>query len=343
MSQSKEVSLNAQIILLTFTRLVQKIALRMVFSFLPQFARGLDVTVADVQRTLAFQSVAGFASPFLVPISEKFGRKWLILASTIVFIMASLLIVMFPSLAVLAMVVALISGSGIFYDANMRAYLADRIPFARRGRALAITETSWALSMLVGAPLVGVLIARFDFTAPYLVLAMISLALLPILWRNLAFDAKPVDGDRIDWGKITRTALRSPRIVAPTLFIVSVMSAGTLIFVTYADWLEREFAVNLGGLAQTAVMIGVAELIGEFLSGALSDRVNKKWFVLSTGAGIAAMCLIMPHAPTRVLALVGLFVYFVFFETTVVSTIPIFSELMPEARTVPLSLLALAV
>ncbi|MEM6284692.1 MAG: MFS transporter [Chloroflexota bacterium] len=189
----------------------------------------------------------------------------------------------------------------------------------------------------------GVLIARFDFTAPYLVLAMISLALLPILWRNLAFDAKPVDGDRIDWGKITRTALRSPRIVAPTLFIVSVMSAGTLIFVTYADWLEREFAVNLGGLAQTAVMIGVAELIGEFLSGALSDRVNKKWFVLSTGAGIAAMCLIMPHAPTRMLALVGLFVYFVFFETTVVSTIPIFSELMPEARTVPLSLLALAV
>ncbi|MEM6284691.1 MAG: MFS transporter [Chloroflexota bacterium] len=154
MSQSKEVSLNAQIILLTFTRLVQKIALRMVFSFLPQFARGLDVTVADVQRTLAFQSVAGFASPFLVPVSEKFGRKWLILASTIVFIMASLLIVMFPSLAVLAMVVALISGSGIFYDANMRAYLADRIPFARRGRALAITETSWALSMLVGAPLV---------------------------------------------------------------------------------------------------------------------------------------------------------------------------------------------
>ncbi|MEL6272608.1 MAG: MFS transporter, partial [Chloroflexota bacterium] len=246
-------------------------------------------------------------------------------------------------LAVLAMVVALISGSGIFYDANMRAYLADRIPFARRGRALAITETSWALAMLVGAPLVGVLIARFDFTAPYLVLAVISVGLLPVLWRVLAFDAIPADAQQIDWNRITRTALRSPRILTPTLFVVSVMSAGTLIFVSYADWLERGFDVNLAGLGVTAAMIGVAELIGEFLSGALSDRVNKKWFVLATGAGIAVMCLLMPHAPSRTLALVGLFGYFVFFETTVVSTIPIFSELMPEARTVPLSLLALAV
>ena len=44
----------------------------------------------------------------------------------------------------------------IIYDPTFQAYLGDLVPFGRRARVMGISELSWALSLVVAAPVAGV-------------------------------------------------------------------------------------------------------------------------------------------------------------------------------------------
>ena len=83
----------------------------------------------------------------------------------------------------------------------------------------------------------------------------------------------------------------------------------------------------------TAAVIGVAELGGEGLVAAFSDRIGKRTTV---GLGLIAIlltCLALPFlGSTLTGSLVGLFIFFISFEFTFVTTIPLLTELVPGAR-----------
>ena len=101
------------------------------------------------------------------------------------------------------------------YTSTSAEYLdRDRVPYQRRGLMIALTEFGWSLSFIIGVPLVGFLIARRGWQAPFPwlagagLLSIVMLALLvpndrpaaghaPSLWRNLgSFDTNPMG---IDW------------------------------------------------------------------------------------------------------------------------------------------------
>src|SRR5690606_11278817 len=51
------------------------------------------------------------------------------------------------------------------------AWIGHRVPFAARGRAIGAFEMSWAVALLVGAPVLALLIDGFGWRGPYVVLA----------------------------------------------------------------------------------------------------------------------------------------------------------------------------
>src|SRR3970282_207969 len=46
----------------------------------------------------------------------------------------------------------------MLYDPAMQSYLGEKIPYTRRAQAIGITELSWAGSLMVAAPVAGVLL-----------------------------------------------------------------------------------------------------------------------------------------------------------------------------------------
>jgi MFS family permease len=54
------------------------------------------------------------------------------------------------------------------FDPAIQAYLSDRTPYSRRGLIIAFIELGWSGAALVGLPLVGFLIARSTWRAPFL-------------------------------------------------------------------------------------------------------------------------------------------------------------------------------
>ena len=65
----------------------------------------------------------------------------------------------------------------------MHAYVGDQVAYQRRGRVMAVTELAWSASFIIGVPLMGLLIARSGWAAPFPILAGLGgLAFLALAW-----------------------------------------------------------------------------------------------------------------------------------------------------------------
>src|SRR5690606_29281989 len=114
------------------------------------------------------------------------------------------------------------------------AWIGHRVPYAARSRAIGIFETSWAISLLVGAPILAVLIEVFGWRGPYVALAIGS-AFAVVVVRSLV-SAGPV-GRREDASPSGRSQLPGsawPPILASAL----TAGAGIGLFVVSGSWLD---------------------------------------------------------------------------------------------------------
>jgi predicted MFS family arabinose efflux permease len=91
--------------------------------------------------------------------------------------------------------------------------------------------------------------------------------------------------------------------------------------------------LQIASLGIAAAAIGLAELSGETLTALFTDRLGKPRAV---GAGILCNCLAVIALPFlgRSLpgAIIGLFLFYITFEFTIVSAIPLMTELLPATR-----------
>jgi predicted MFS family arabinose efflux permease len=105
-------------------------------------------------------------------------------------------------------------------------------------------------------------------------------------------------------------------------------------FVVYGAWLESGFGLSLAALGATAIVIGVAELGGEGATIAFTDRLGKRRAV-AIGLVIAATgYLLVGAAQAQLVAgMAALAIGIGGFEFTIVSSIPLATEMAPMART----------
>jgi predicted MFS family arabinose efflux permease len=105
------------------------------------------------------------------------------------------------------------------------------------------------------------------------------------------------------------------------------------LFVVYGAWLEKAFGVGIVALGMATGIIGVAELVGEILVATISDRFGLKRVVM-IGATICIFTYgLLPFAGQSLTsALTGLFIHFLIFEFTIISSVALCTELQPEMR-----------
>ena len=211
------------------------------------------------------------------------------------------------------------------FDAAAQAYLADRTPYERRARTLAVLELMYAGGLLVGAPIVGWLIAHFGWRSPFVVSAVLAIAAAAALRRLLA-PTPPRSAPQ-----------RRPRIDRPAATLLGVMTlfafGAETMLVVFGAWLESDFGLSLLALGGVSTVVGLAELAGEAVPLAVADRVGKR---RTLGAGLmtaAAACVALPALAGSLASGLGAFALALFgFEVAVVSAIPVASELWPQAR-----------
>ncbi|WP_420629826.1 MFS transporter [Candidatus Leptofilum sp.] len=327
-----------QLILISLARLCLNTGLRMVYPFAPAFARQLGVPVTAVYRLVTIRNLAGFLSPLFGPLSERFGRRAILFGSMIFFSAGCLLVWLQPSYWLFGAALIIISVAKVVYDPAMQAYVGENVPYKQRGKALAVTELSWAGALLVGGPLLGIAIERQGWSAAFFWLGLFGV-ITAVSLRKFLPSANKTTGGRgtslVDYGRVM---WQHPVIWAAMLYNVLVMAGNETIFLVFGDWMELSFGLSLLALGASAGVIGGAEITGELFAGWSVDRFGKRPVIITTGLLNALICLLIPLTSGNLTsALAAYFALFLTFEITIVGGVPLMTEIVPSARSVVMS------
>ena len=321
-----------------FLRTILNTAHRMVYPFLPVFARGLGVDVSTMSLLMTGRSLVGAASPLFAPIADRRGRKFGMLSGVAIFSLGTGVVAIFPSFWTLAAALILAIIGKYMFDPSMQAFFGDRVPYERRGTALAVTEVAWSLAFIAGVPVMGYLIDSYGWSAPFPVFTILGLLIFFIIWRIV-----PGKDPHHEPASNSSDGYRAVFASVPALAGISIAmwaSAGNeLVNVIFGVWLEDSFGLKIAALAGASAVIGISELSGEGLVALTTDRLGKP-LALSIGLiGNALASILLPFVgQTRAGALLGLFFFYITFEYVMVSHIPLMTELVPSARATILSL-----
>ena len=112
-----------------------------------------------------------------------------------------------------------------------------------------------------------------------------------------------------------------------------ISSSNEVIGIIFGAWLEDAFALKVAALGVASAVIGIAELTSEGAVAAFVDRLGKRRAVALGIGGNMLACLLLPVLGFSVAgAMVGLFLFYLTFEFALVSSIPLMTELVPDAR-----------
>ncbi len=336
--------LRFQLIVFMFLRTILNTMHRMVYPFLAVFARGLGIELTTISYVVTIRSFFGMLAPILGSIADRRGRKFGMLAGVFLFTIGMGLVAFFPNFITFSIAILLAIVGKYLFDPAMQAYFGDRIPYERRGTALAVTEVAWSLSFIIGVPAMGFLIANYGWSAPFPLLTGLGLFMFLVIWRVIPRrdEYQPTHThqthDRPDTVKKIREVLTHLPALAGLSIAMWASAGNEMVTLIFGVWLEDSFELKIAALAGASAIIGISELGGEGLVALTTDKLGKpRALMLGLTANAVAAFLLPIVGTTELGALIGLFLFYISFEYVLVSHIPLMTEIMPKTRATLLS------
>jgi DHA1 family bicyclomycin/chloramphenicol resistance-like MFS transporter len=280
---------------------------------LPALRRDLGVTDALAQLTLS-AFVVGFGLAQLVygPLSDRFGRRPVLLSGLALFMVGSIASMLAPTIELL-IAARILQGVGACSGPVIgRAIVRDLYEPVRGARALAQIMMLLVIGPLF-APLVGgYLTAWLGWRANFALLFMFGLALWVTAWRLLAESSRHFDATATQFGQI----LRNARTVFANPTFVAYAACFTLSYTTIFFYLSASAFVLIDTLGVRPEHYGLWFMIpvaGNFTGSFVCSRLTRRIALpdllgFGVGCGVLGGLLFLALAAAGVahpLAIVG--------------------------------------
>jgi predicted MFS family arabinose efflux permease len=228
---------------------------------------------------------------------------------------------------------ALVSVSKMSYDVALGAWIADRVPFARRSRVIGLTEIAWSAGLLGGVSVLALIVAASSWHVAYFVVAVMVLTAAGAVHRRLPHEQAGTQHTHGRTVAVVGSAHTSWRTVALTAISLGALAGSSqFLFVTFGSWLEDHFGFGAVGLAAVTFGLGALELVSSLVSVGHTDRWGKERCVmLGTAMMLPAALLVAFGSHHLPLLLIGLGVFLMGFELAIISGMPLGAELTPDA------------
>jgi MFS transporter, DHA1 family, inner membrane transport protein len=329
-------SLGWQLACVILSRFFLNTARRFCYPFAPAMARGLGVALPTVTSIIALNQLTAMFGFLIGPIADRHGYRFMMLFGLSLLGIGMCIGGAFSWVWALAVALFCAGVGKAIFDPVTQAFLGEQVPYHRRGLAIGISETAWAGSSLIGIPLMGLLIDRYSWQAPFWMLGAAGVFAMGIIFLQIP-NTRAAQPQTIHQSKSSPNQwinlFRHRPAVGVLGFGVMLSVAADNLFIVYGVWFESAFHLKVAALGFTAVVIGCAELVGEGITAILSDRMGPSR-ALTLGVILsAASYFLLPLAEQSLIqALVALFVVFVTFEFSMVTTFTLCTELLPDAR-----------
>lgn len=318
------------LLLLTAAKAVANTALRWVPPFLPVLGNAFGASTGQLTTIIGLGEMSGLSTMAVGSRLDR-GRERTVMTLSLVAVSVSSLVSLVGTTFTFAIGFVLVVVGVANCTVAGHAYISHRVAYAARARSIGLYETSWALALLIGAPIIAVLISLFGWRGPYVVLAFGAAAMAVAVWRS-AERARPAEESPV------RTAPPRWTSITPQAWSVIIGSAllamaGLSVFAVSGAWLDDAFGVSTGGLGAVAMGFGAIELVASTGSAGLADRFGK---LRSTLIGIV---LVMVGQTTMAVAdetlwigVIGILIFLLGFEFAIVTSFSLVTEAMPDAR-----------
>ena len=319
----------------TFTKLLFNITRRLIYPFAPEFARGLNVDLSAITSVIAINQATSLLGPVGAGFADRYGYRILMLFSLAMLTIGTFAIGLIPIYSVLVIALFLTGLAKSIFDPSLQAFISNFVPFDKRGQVIGITELAWAGSTLVGIPLAGIIIERFSWQTPFLVIGMLCLICFFILLKIMPKDEKSVKTSMVkpSMSSNWKTIIKDRKVLGILSFVFFMSLANDNLFVIYGAWLEQSYNLSLAAIGFGTIFIGLSEILGEGCTILFSDRIGlKKSMIIGISLCTCAYFLLPLLNIGLSYVLAGLFLVFFTFEFTIVTSVSLSTELMPELR-----------
>lgn len=252
-----------------------------------------------------FTLSAGLSRPFSGKLADRIGRIPVMVMGVVVCVAVSLLYPVLTTVGGFLFLRFLHGFSTGFTPTGSSAYLADIIPFQKRGEAMGIQSLFGSLGMAAGPALGGFIAGIWGVEPLFYLSAFISLFSILILF-NLKESLKNKEKPRWDHLKLNRSELVETRVWAPSLILIfSVFSFGVVLTIIpdYSDHL------NMGNKGLFFAVFTIASLSIRVLAGRASDRFGRIPVLKAATLTMVAAMLTVAYADSQWVLLTGAVLY----------------------------------
>jgi DHA1 family tetracycline resistance protein-like MFS transporter len=209
---------------------------------LPYLAQEYGASGLTVGTILTTSAVAGVvAAPFWGSVSDRLGRKRIVLIAQTVSLVGYILLALSHSLA-FVFIARAIAGFGAGGIGVTQSYIADVTTDEDRDRAYALFGAVFGVGIVLG-PVLGGSLIRFGFAIPFACAALIQTVTIVLTLRFLP-ETTPVGGAKASLREaaalVVRAAPVRSLVVRHLLFIFAV----TYFFTVFSLFLKRQLGVG---------------------------------------------------------------------------------------------------
>jgi DHA1 family bicyclomycin/chloramphenicol resistance-like MFS transporter len=259
---------------------------------LPAITQALATDVASTQLTLSV-FLAGFGVGQLAygPLSDRFGRRPVLLVGLVIYVLASVVCALAPAIEALIVARFLQALGACAGPVLGRAIVRDLYGPHDSARILSYMGAAMALAPLVGPVLGGTLTVWFGWRATFVFLTLFSLAQSVLVWRMLDETNAHRDPGATRPGQILGNfkALMADRMYRGVLLCNACTYAGLFSFISGSPFVF----INIFGFSPQAMGLAFGVMVSGYIVGTtISGRLSRRFGaprLLFAGAVLGAL------------------------------------------------------
>lgn len=273
---------SSRLLLLVFvTALIDMIGFGIIIPILPFFAEHYGANALTIGfLTAVFLLIQFFSAPAWGNLSDRLGRRPVLLICIFATAVSYVIFGMAESLAVLFL--ARIMG-GVFAGkySTIQAYIADITTPKERSKGMGLFGAAFGLGFILG-PVLGGLLGRWSYAAPLYFAAALTTVNGVVAFYLLPESISPETKDRIrrqrDFFSARADSVRAilmDHSIGHSILISGVFNgAFSMLYATFALFNEREFGFHT---TETGYLFAYIGMVGAVVQGGMIGRLSRKF------------------------------------------------------------------